>query len=71
VTLPLAAALWLPAQDGMAWLTEACAPWPCDPFLRVQVGDGQLFLPVDNAGQVLDALSALLTSATPGEEVTR
>lgn len=36
VPLNLTTAMWLPVRDGTAWLTEACAPWPCDPYQRVQ-----------------------------------
>ncbi|PZG21154.1 hypothetical protein C1I95_08025 [Micromonospora craterilacus] len=63
--------MWLPAWEATAWLTEACAPWPCEPLLRVQMGDAHLSIPTDDARQVLDALSALLASASPTREVTR
>jgi hypothetical protein len=61
----------LPVRDGTAWLSEACAPWPCDVFLRVQAGDLQLSMSGDYATPVLDALSALLASAATPEEVIR
>jgi hypothetical protein len=61
----------LPVRDGTAWLSEACAPWPCAVFLRVQVGDTELSMSADYAAPVLDALSALLASAATAEGVTR
>ncbi|MDQ7905928.1 hypothetical protein RB614_15530 [Phytohabitans sp. ZYX-F-186] len=69
VPLNLATGQWLPVQDGTAWLTEACAPWLCEPYLRVRVGDMHLSMPADNARRVLDALSALLASAMSASEV--
>jgi hypothetical protein len=66
--------MWLPVRDGrdgVAWLSEACAPWPCAVFLRVQVGDLELSMSTDYAATVLDALSTLLASAATAEEVTR
>lgn len=71
IPLTLSTAMWLPVRDGTAWLTEACAPWPCAPYLRVQVGDLELSMSVDYAAPVLDALSTLLASAAIAEEVTR
>jgi hypothetical protein len=70
VPLNLATGQWLPVRAGTAWLTQACAPWPCEPYLRVQVGDMHLSMPADNARRVLDALSTLLASATTAPEVT-
>jgi hypothetical protein len=61
----------LPVPDGTAWLSEACAPWPCAVFLRVQVGGVELSMSGDNAARVLDALSALLASAATPGQVTR
>jgi hypothetical protein len=61
----------LPVRDGTAWLTEACAPWPCAVFLRVRVGDVELSMADDYAAPMLDALSALLASAVTSEGVTR
>lgn len=71
VPLGLTAAQWLPARDGTAWLTEACAPWRCEPYLHVQVGDSHLSMPADAAERVLDALLTLLRSASPQVEVNR
>lgn len=71
VPLDLTAAMLLPVRDGTAWLTEACAPWPCAPYLRVQVGDLELSMSADYAAPLLDALSTLLTSALTDREVTR
>lgn len=71
IPLTLTTATSLPVRDGTAWLSEACAPWPCNAYLRVEVGDTDLFMPADNARRVLDALSMLLASATTAEEVTR
>jgi hypothetical protein len=70
VFLNLSTALWLPVRDGTAWLTQVCAPWPCESYLRVQVGDARLSMPAGNARRVLDALSALLASITTTPEVT-
>lgn len=70
ISLRLGAASWLPARDGTAWLTEACAPWRCEPYLRVRVGDLHLFMPAEDAQRVLDDLSTLLASARTDEEVT-
>ena len=63
IQLNLTTATWLPVRDGTAWLSKACAPWPCSPYLRVQVGDVELSMPADYAAPVLDALSTLLASA--------
>jgi hypothetical protein len=63
--------MWLPVRDGTAWLSEACAAWPCAAFLRVQVGDTDLSMPADDVRWVLDALSTLLASTTAAEEATR
>jgi len=71
IAFRLGAASWLPARDGTAWLTEACAPWQCAPYLRVQVGELHLFMPADEAQRVLEDLSTLLASATTVTEVTR
>jgi len=60
----------LPVRDGTAWLSEACAPWPCSVYLRVLVGDVELSMSADYAAPVIDALSALLASATTAPEVT-
>ena len=71
IPLNLTTAL-LPVRDGTAWLSEACAPWPCNVYLRVQVGDVELSMSGDYAAPLLDALSALLASAaTAAEGVTR
>ncbi len=61
----------MPTWDGTARLSEACAPWPCAVFLRVQVGEVELSMSGDNAARVLDALSALLASAATPGQVTR
>jgi hypothetical protein len=61
----------LPVRDGTAWLSEACAPWPCAVFLRVLVGDVELSMSADYAAPVLDALSTLLASSATASEVTR
>ncbi len=71
VSLNLTTAMRLPVRDGTAWLTEACAPWLCDAYLRMQVGDLELSMPADDAGRVLGALAALLASASPAEQVIR
>jgi len=71
ISLALTTAMWLPIRDGTAWLTVACTPWPCELYLRVQVGDVHLSMPAADARLVLDALSTLLASATTAEEVTR
>jgi hypothetical protein len=63
---PLAAR---PARDGLA--VKLCAPWRCATYLRWQVGDTKLAMPVDYAAPVLDAFSTLLASAATAEEVTR
>ena len=71
VPLALAGVFWLPAREGSAWLTEACAPWQCAPHLRVKVGDGELSMAADDAGRMLDVLSVLVASARAGEGVNR
>ena len=63
VVLDLSTALWLPARQGAVWLTEACAPWPCSPFLRVRVGDMELSMLAEDAARVLDSLSTLVAAA--------
>ena len=70
IPLNLTTAVRLPVRDGTAWLTEACAPWPCEPFLRLRVGDAYQSMPADHARRVIDALSTLLASATTTVEVT-
>jgi len=71
IPLNLATAIWLPVRNGTAWLSEACAPWPCAVYLRVQVGEVELSMSADDARPVIDALSTLLASAATAEEVTR
>ena len=61
----------LPVRDGTAWLSEACAPWPCAVYLRVHVGDMELSMSAGYAAPLLDALSALIASAATAEGVTR
>ncbi|WP_328467277.1 hypothetical protein OHA21_48565 [Actinoplanes sp. NBC_00393] len=63
IPLNLNSVLWLPAREGTAWLTEARAPWSCEPYLRLEIGDAHLSMPAGDARRVLDALSTLLTSA--------
>lgn len=70
IPLNLTTAFMLPAREGRAWLTEACAPWCCAVYLRIQVGDLELSLAADYAGQVIAGLSTLLASAELAEEVT-
>ena len=65
------AAVLLPVRDGTAWLSEVCAPWPCDTYLRVQVGDVHLPMPANDARRVLVDLSALLSLTNTAEGVTR
>jgi|GEM_PF-5347992 len=67
IRLDLGGAVWLPAPEGTACLTESVAPWSCAPFLRVQVGAADLSMPADLAGPVLLALSALTGLARVGE----
>lgn len=55
----------MPVRDGTAWLSEARAPWPFMPYLRVHAGDVELSMSADHAAPVIDALSALLVSTTP------
>jgi hypothetical protein len=71
ICLNLTTVMSLPARDGTAWLSDACAPWPCAPFLHVQVGDLELSMSVDYAALVLNVLTTLLASAATAEEVTR
>jgi hypothetical protein len=67
VPVRLTSAVLLPVRDGTAWLTSACAPWPCDTYLPVQVGDVHLSMPAENARRMLADLSALLClAATEG-----
>lgn len=70
VPVRLTSAVLLPVRDGTAWLTSACAPWTCDTYLRVQVGDVHLSMPAADARRVLADLSALLRLAAI-EGVTR
>ena len=71
VPVNLTTAVLLPVRDGTAWLSQACAPWTCDTYLRVQVGDVHLPMPADDARQVLADLSALLAPTATAEEVNR
>ena len=45
-------------------------PWTCDTYLRVQVGDVDLSMPVADARRVLADLSAPLCLAATAEGVT-
>jgi hypothetical protein len=54
--------MWLPSRDGSAWLTQACAPWLCSTYLRMQVGDLELAIPAEDAVRVLAALSGLVAA---------
>ena len=71
IPLNLTTAMGLAVRDGTAWLSQACAPWECAIFLRVQVGDVELSMSADYAAPVLDVLSTLLASAATDQEVTR
>ena len=62
-----ATAVLLPVRDGTAWLSQAGAPWTCDAYLRVQVGD--VSMPVADARRVLADLSALLSLPATAEGV--
>jgi hypothetical protein len=68
VPLNLTSAIWLPQRAGTASLTEAVAPWPCAPYLRVCLGKAELSMPVEHAGPVLVALSALAASTGAGAD---
>jgi hypothetical protein len=70
VPVRLTSAVLLPVRDGTAWLSEACAPWTCATYLRVQVGDVHLSMPAADARRVLADLSALLSLAATAEGVT-
>jgi hypothetical protein len=70
IPLNLTAAMWLPVRGGTAWLSQACAPWPCAAYLNVQIGDMELSMRAEDATSVLDALSTLLASAGAAGEVT-
>jgi hypothetical protein len=65
IPLNLGGEYWLPAPAGTG-LTEADAP-----YLPVQVGDVLLSTAADDAGQMLDVLSALVAAARAGEGVPR
>ena len=67
----LTTAVLLPVRDGTAWLSQACAPWTCDTYLRVQVGDVDLSMPAADARRVLADLSGLLSLAATAEGVAR
>ena len=70
VPVRLTSAVLPPVPDGTAWLSEACALWPCATYLRVQVGELDLSMPAADARRALAALSALLCLATTAEGVT-
>jgi hypothetical protein len=67
----LTTAVLLPVRDGTAWLSQACAPWTCDTYLRVRVGDVDLSMPAADARRVLAGLSALLSLAATAEGMTQ
>ncbi len=71
IRLNLTTAIWLPVRDGTARLSQACAPWECAVYLRVQFGDVELSMPAEDATPVLDALSTLIASAATDQEVNR
>jgi hypothetical protein len=71
VPVRLTTAVLLPVRDGTAWLSEACAPWTCDTYLRVQIGDMDLSMPAGDARRVLADLSVLLSLTATAEGVTR
>jgi hypothetical protein len=47
------------------------APWPCQTYLRIRVGDAEVSTPADHAAPVLSALNMLTATGRSGEEVTR
>src|SRR5690348_797754 len=49
VPVRLTSAVLLPVRDGTAWLSQVCAPWTCDTYLRMQVGDVHLSMPAEQA----------------------
>jgi hypothetical protein len=69
VPVRLTSAVLLPVPDGTAWPSDACAPWTCATYLRVQVGELDLSMPAADSRRVLAALSALLCLATTAEGV--
>ena len=71
IPVNLATAVLLSVRDGTAWLSQAGAPWTCDIYLRVQVGDVDLSMPAADARRVLADLSALLALTATTEGVTR
>ena len=70
VPVRLTSAVLLPVRDGTAWLSEACAPWTCDTYLCVQVGDLHLSMAAEHARRALADLSALLAFAAAAEGMT-
>jgi hypothetical protein len=71
VRLDLTCAMWLPAQAGEAYLTQAVAPWTCSTYLHVRAGDAEVAISVSDAAPVLAALYGLLMTAEAAQEVTR
>jgi hypothetical protein len=70
--LNLRAGMWPIPPRAVAFLSEAVAPWRCSTYLRIVVDrDTELAMPVDNAGPLLVALSALVASAVTDAEVNR
>lgn len=59
IRLSLTRAMWLQVREGTAWLSQACAPWECEVFLDIQIGDTELSVPVGYAAPVLGALAGL------------
>ena len=67
IPLNLTGAFPLPAHAGAAYLSESVAPWPCSTYLRIQVGDAEVSMPVEYAGPVLSALRMLVAADEVGE----
>ena len=51
------------AGTGIAWLSRSAASWGCETYLRVEIGQARLALPVRTARGMLTQVEGLLTAA--------
>ncbi|MBO3741611.1 hypothetical protein J5X75_29300 [Actinoplanes sp. NEAU-H7] len=72
VPLNIGAGSWPIPPTGVAFLTEAVAPWRCSTFLRIVVDGGtEVSMAVESALPLLAALTDLVAFAVIGEAVSR
>src|SRR5438045_1534697 len=69
VELDLTAVAIVPsARCGLGYLSQVAAPWPRETYLRIEVDDQRLGLPVGSARPAYEALAELLTLSGTAED---